>query len=103
MKMREKRGKAIILGVIMVAAMMPMASAQTGVSLTGIKLWHILLAISILLAILTFTYPLVIRIRRKRREEREEERIEEEEKRREEEVMKILRVMGNRMEGLSML
>ena len=75
----------------MVAAMMPMASAQTGVSLTGIKLWHILLAISILLAILTFTYPLVIRIRRKRREEREEERIEEKEKRREEEVMKILR------------
>jgi len=89
MKMREKRGKAIILGVIMVATMMPMASAQTGVSLTGIKLW--LLAISILLAILTFTYPLVIRIRRKRREEREEERIEEKEKRREEEVMKILR------------
>ena len=39
----------------------------------------------------------------KRREEREEERIEEEEKRREEEVMKILRVMGNRMEELSML
>jgi len=67
MKMREKRGKAIILGVIMVAAMMPMASAQTGVSLTGIKLWHILLAISILLAILTFTYPLVRKGEKKER------------------------------------
>jgi flagellar biosynthesis/type III secretory pathway M-ring protein FliF/YscJ len=55
------------------------------------ELWQLLLAISIFFAILTFSYPLVMRIRRKRREEREEERIKEKEMRREEEVMKILR------------
>ncbi|MGB2841400.1 MAG: hypothetical protein WBC40_02800 [Halobacteriota archaeon] len=55
------------------------------------ELWHVLLAIAFFLAVLTFTYPIVMRIRRKRQEEREEERIEEKEKRREEEVMKILK------------
>ena len=62
------------------------------------ELWHVLLGIAFFLAVLTFTYPIVMRIRRKRQEEREEERIEEKEKRieekekrREEEVMKILK------------
>ncbi|MDI6886873.1 MAG: hypothetical protein QMD22_11155, partial [archaeon] len=55
------------------------------------ELWQILLGIAFLLAILTFTYPLVIRIRRKKWEEREKGRIEKKEKSREEEVMEILR------------
>jgi flagellar biosynthesis/type III secretory pathway M-ring protein FliF/YscJ len=57
------------------------------------ELWQILLGMAFLLAILTFTYPLVMRMMRKRREgrEEEEERIEEKEKRREEEVIKIIR------------
>ena len=93
--MKTKMERGILLLEAMLASlvtMVPMGSAQTEVSgLTEIELWHVLLAISIFFAILTFSYPLVMRIRRKRREEREEERIEEKEMRREEEVMKILR------------
>ncbi len=88
-----KRGMGLLEAMLAsLVTMVPMGSAQTEVSgLTEIELWHVLLAISIFFAILTFSYPLVMRIRRKRREEREEERIEEKEMRREEEVMKILR------------
>jgi hypothetical protein len=58
----------IFVGAIMIAslmAMVPMVSAQTEVSLIGIKLWHILLSISIFFAILTFTYPWISKRRRK--------------------------------------
>ena len=93
--MKTKMKRWILLLEATVASlvtMVPMGSAQTEVSgLTEIELWHVLLAISFFFAILTFSYPLVMRIRRKRREEREEERIEKKEMRREEEVMKILR------------
>ena len=93
MKTKMKRGILLLEAMLAsLVTMVPMGSAQTEVSgLTEIELWHVLLAISIFFAILTFSYPLVMRIRRKRREEREEERIEEKEMRREEEVMKILR------------
>jgi hypothetical protein len=36
------------------------------------ELWHVLLGIAFLLAILTFTYPLVMRIRRKRKDKKAE-------------------------------
>ena len=93
MKTKMKRGILLLEAMLAsLVTMVPMGSAQTEVSgLTEIELWHVLLAISIFFAILTFSYPLVMRIRRKRREEREEERIEEKEMRGEEEVMKILR------------
>ncbi|MCW3130038.1 MAG: hypothetical protein N2V75_08095 [Methanophagales archaeon] len=48
------------------------------------ELWQILLGIAFFLAILTFTYPLVMRIRRKRREREKKED-------RKEEVIKIIR------------
>ena len=96
---KKWRGLLEALMVASLVTLVPMVSAEAEVSgATEIELWHVLLAISIFFAILTFTYPLVMRIRRKRREEREEERIEEKEERieeaemrREEEVMKILR------------
>jgi hypothetical protein len=65
----EKMRIRILSGMIMLAsvfvAMMPVGSAEAEVSFTRIKLWHILLAIAILLLISTFTYLLVGRMRRK--------------------------------------
>ena len=100
--MKTKMKRWILLLEAMVASlvtMVPMGSAQTEVSgLTEIELWHVLLAISFFFAILTFSYPLVMRIRRKRREEREKEegmRREEEKrlevKEKEEEIIRILK------------
>ncbi|MCK4475670.1 MAG: hypothetical protein KAU16_02990 [Methanophagales archaeon] len=92
MKIKKWTGLLEALMVASLVTLMPIGSAQAEVSgVTEIRLWHVLLAISFFFAILTFSYPLVMRIRRKRQEEREEERIEEKEMRREEEVMKILR------------
>ncbi|MEA2032109.1 MAG: hypothetical protein U9N41_00825 [Euryarchaeota archaeon] len=100
MKIKMKRWTLLLEAMLAsLVTMVPMVSAHAEVSgLAEIELWHVLLAISFFFAILTFSYPLVMRIRRKRREEREEERKEEEEERieekgmrREEEVMKILR------------
>jgi len=105
MKTKMKRGILLLEAIVAsyLVALVPIGSAQTEVSrLTEIELWHVLLAISFFFAILTFSYPLVMRIRRKRREEREkeegmrreeEERLEvkEKEKEKEEEIIRILK------------
>ena len=74
---RENAPKALIAAAMaarMIAsvfvAMVPTVSTQAGVNgLTGIKLWHVLLTISIILAILTFTYPLISKRRKRNKEE----------------------------------
>jgi hypothetical protein len=68
---RNRKGMILLLEAIMIAsvfvAMVPIGGAQAAAEAKGvIEIWHVLLAISILLAILTFTYPLISR--RKRRE-----------------------------------
>ena len=68
---------------------------QTGMNLAGIELWHVLLSISILLALLAFMYAIISRGWRMRKS-REEEVIEKLK-----EVNELKKRIEGRREGLT--